>query len=212
MTIDARKRQKKLALKEKKRKEKRKLRERVGSTWAVANQIAIAARSPTHECLVPKTLSEQGLGTLILSRKLPENQIAASFFLLDIYCLGVKNAFISFMSSGEYSSKIDELVEQHGPMESLHPACFKKLIEGGITYAKELGFKPHDDYRLARRLFGDIDASACPTGFEYGKDGKPFFLSGPSETPEQMQHIIKTLGKKCGPDGFHVMAAVEDLE
>lgn len=36
-----------------------------------------------------------------------------------------------------------------------------------------------------------------------GKEGKPFYISGPHETQADSERIIATLTRKLGPDGFH---------
>ena len=70
-----------------------------------------------------------------------------------------------------------------------------------------LGFPPHPDYQRARRIYGDIEATACLEHFVFGKNGKPFFMSGPSDTPARCRKIFDTLTKRCGPDGFHFVVA-----
>jgi len=62
------------------------------------------------------------------------------------------------------------------------PPCLRKLVEGGVVYARELGFNPHADYLVVHQIFGDVEAAACPSHFEYGHAGKPFYISGPHET------------------------------
>jgi hypothetical protein len=85
------------------------------------------------------------------------------------------------------------------------------LIEGAIKYANQFGFKPHQDYKVPKQIFGDIDPAACPRRFDYGRDGKPFYVSGPHDTPQKSRAILKTLSKQCGPDGFHYMIGIHHL-
>ena len=55
--------------------------------------------------------------------------------------------------------------------------------------------------------FGDIDVTACKTAFEFGKDGKPLFVSGPHHTSARCNLILAALEKHCGPKGFHYVLA-----
>ena len=57
----------------------------------------------------------------------------------------------------------------------------------------------------AKEIFGDIDASVCPVKYIYGKDGKPFYMNGPYESPADVQKIINTLTEKCGVNGFNTL-------
>ena len=209
MALDARKRQQKLAKKTAKRKAALVTRSGPGQgnvARVQPRQVALAAQSPVHECLTIDKLFELGIGPVILSRALPNARIGAAFFLLDVYCLGVKNAFFAVMSPAEYREQV--LNTPGGRLLKITPACGRKLVEAAEAYARNLGFSPHPDYRLAHSIFGEIDATACLEQFTFGKDGKPFFVSGPSDTPARCQRIIQTLTQRCGPDGFHYLAGM----
>ena len=166
---------------------KESVRER--SRWG--GEFAEMANCPIHECLVPQGLFEEGIGNLVFSRRLPDGRIALGMFLLDVFCLGVKNAFGVTLSRTKYEERIHNW---RGPetFEPMPPACLRKLVEGGVAYARELGFNPHPDYAVASQIFGDVDASACSTEFTYGQEGKPFYCSGPNETAAQARPSSST--------------------
>lgn len=170
----------------------------------------IAAMSPVHECLIPGTLFELGLGNIVIAKKVSIDAIGVGVFLLDIYCLGVKNAFFTIVEHHEYS-RLLQRIESEGPLETIHPSCARKLIEGGVTYAEQLGFKPHKDYKTAGKIFGNIDVKDCPRTFEYGYEGKPLYVSGPHDTPQRSEWIIKTLSEHCGQGGFDFMSRIDDF-
>src|SRR4029077_20110405 len=103
-----------------------------------------------------------------------------------------------------------------GGMVKMEPACARKLVEGAVAYAHELGFAPHPDYQTAKVIFGDIDSSQCEEEFEYGKDGKPFFFAGPNDSPARCRQILDTLARTRGQGNFHFTmpvgpGAFEDL-
>jgi len=200
MALDARQRQKNLAKKLAKRKEQlnnKRPKSRIGESYSFMR----AAHFPIHECLVPVGLFENGIGTVILSRALPNGDIALAAFLVDAYCLGVKNALSRIVSPQEYSLFVDE-IKTNEKLDRIHPSCLRKLVKGAIHYAQELGFGPHSDYGLAAKLFGDIDATVCPESYVYGKDGQPLYISGPNESPAQSRRIINALTRRLGSDGF----------
>ena len=211
MALDARKRQQKLAKKAAKRKAvvatKKSLGE-VGSVVSRGRQTMPVASAPIHECLVPDNLFDIGIGNVILSRKMPNGFVGAAFFLVDVFCLGIKDAFYDVLSPPEYDYRLSGL--QHETFRAIHPTCARKLVEGAEAYARDLGFPPHPDYQRARQIFGDLDATACPTHYVFGKDDKPFFMSGPYDTPARCRSIIDTLTRRCGPEGFHFMVAGDE--
>ena len=169
--------------------------------FALGWEFAEMANCPIHECLVPQGLFEQGIGNLAFSRRLPDGRIALGMFLLDVFCLGVKNAFSTTLSTTNYEQRIHDW---RGPetLKPTPPACLRKLVEGGVAYARELGFNPHPDYAVTSQIFGDVDASACSTEFTYGQEGKPFYCSGPNETATQAQAIVEHLARRLGAEGF----------
>jgi hypothetical protein len=167
-------------------------------------QMRWVAHAPIHECLVPASLFEQGLGNLVFSRALPDGHMALSVFLLDMYCMGVKNAFSTIGTRLEYHAHLSRASKSQ-ELEPIDPACFRKLVEGGVAYARELGFSPHADYAEARQIFGDVDAAACPTHFEYGYEGKPLYVSRPDETATQVRAILDHLERHLGPGNFYYL-------
>jgi hypothetical protein len=206
MALDARKRQQKLAKKAAKRKAVLATKKYVGqdeSFLAHVGQTRPAADAPIHECLMAERLFDLGLGSVIVSRRLPNGFIGAAVFLVDVFCLGIKDAFYSRLSPAAYAQRLAHL--QYETFQPIEPACARKLVEEAEAYARDLGFPPHPDYQRARQIFGDLEATACPEHFIFGKDGKPFFMSGPSDTPARCRRILDTLTQRCGPDGFHFM-------
>ena len=69
----------------------------------------------------------------------------------------------------------------------------RKIIEGAVDYADELGFSPHPDCRSAKVIFGDIDAGACPVKYDFGQEGMPMYIRGPNESINQAKKIVDQL-------------------
>jgi tetratricopeptide (TPR) repeat protein len=201
MTIDERRRQKRRAKKAAERKAKQ--AERKSASIGVS--FKLAARFPTGDCLVPADLFDEGIGTVVMTRLLPHGQVAVASFLVDVFCLGVKDVLYRVVSPAEYGH-YREQIETQTPLEAVHPSCLRKLVEGAVRYAQDLGFSPHADYARAAQLFGDIDAAACPIRYTYGKDGQPFYISGPYDSAARSRKIIDTLARRLGPTGFHYIA------
>jgi len=169
-----------------------------GST---ASQIAQALHSPIHECLVPANLFERGIGSLVFSRSLPGGRMAFAMFLLDVFCLGVKDTFFAVVGRDEYDRRLRSCREAES-LQGIDPAGFRKLVEGGVVYARELGFNPCPDYVVVHKIFSDVEAADCPSHFQYGHAGKPFYISGPYETPTRVQTILDQLQRRLGSANF----------
>ena len=103
-----------------------------------------------------------------------------------------------------------ELSGDQGRLESVHPTCLRKQVEGAAASATDLGFPPHADFRNARGIFGDVDSGARPTRSDFGKDGKPFYFHGPGETQSQARRVVQQLHRGCGPGDYHNLIALGD--
>jgi hypothetical protein len=204
MAVDPRKRQKKLERKAAKRKKQQHQLAREKSA-GLPERIASASRYPVLHCWVSDDLWDKGLGWVCLSRELPNGFVAFAVFLMDRYCLGVKDAMADVNGRFTYDKRVTREWRGRFTTKDMDPASARKLVEGAVDYAASLGFHPHPDYHKAKLIFGDLDPSASTETFEYGKDGKPLFVAGPYDTPERCRQILRTLTDKVGPDGFHFM-------
>jgi hypothetical protein len=201
MAADARKRQKKQERRARKRKEKKQVLVRRAHV-TLADQLKAAAVHPILHCWAATTLWSDGLGPVLLSRRLPSGRVASANILVDRYCLGVKDAFAEVYSSTEYES-FTRAMRGSLPMRDIAPADARKLVEGAVAYAGDLGFAPHRDYATAALLFETIDAAASTAEFEFGEDGKPCFVAGPNDMPGRCRQVLAILNDRCGPGGFH---------
>ena len=204
------KKQQQLAAKRGKKIIKRKLTLSRRKPGYAAESFAKLSNYPIQESLISDDFfdKEIGLCTALLSRKLPDGDITVAVFMIDIFCLGVKNADARIFTPPEYREYFNMLSE-HQVFVQFEPACIVKLVKESVEYAKDLGLAPHKDYRKAQKLFGDIDPAECTIDFEFGRDGKPFYVSGPYDSPMRIRKIINQLTKRFGPEGFHFIRALD---
>jgi hypothetical protein len=156
-----------------------------------------AERWPVVRAVMAAELWNEGLGSLVIARQEPEGGLVMAVFLVDAYCLGVKNAFWRPGSAGD----LDELirrVEQSQKTVPIEPACLVKIVKGAVEYARSFGFSPHPDYHHAAMLLEGIDPSTCAREFTFGKDGKPFYIQGPNESFAQAEAIMRRIVEAGG--------------
>lgn len=192
------KRQKQKARKEAKRKQKRQTlsRQKPRST---ADQMKQAAGAPVRHCCISDSFWDEGIGSLLIGRQLNHGMVAFAAFLVDRYCLGVKDVFVRVEPLGTYQEFYESFSENYDLVD-LRPECARKLVEGAVAYAGKFGLQPHRDYRKASPIFRDFDAGACPEEFDYGKDGRPVFIRGPNDSPEFCRRVLNTLENHAGAD------------
>jgi len=190
------KQQKKLAKQKAKRQEKRTSlmhRDSLDPTIRLRH----AAKWPVTRALMAEKLWETGLGYLLIARRDEGGRIVFASFMVDVFCLGVKDAF---WHSGS-STKFDEIVEDMQNTQSLvpiEPECLVKILQGAVDYARSLGFGPHRDFKHAALLLQGIDPADCHRQLTYGKDGKPFYVRGPHESSQEVFTILQRVREAGG--------------
>ncbi len=94
--------EKKRTKKSTKRNDKRITGARLGALLSFSRDWAAASRAPVVDVLAPCNLFELGIGHVWFNRRLPEGRYAMAGFLVDTFCLGVKNALYKIIETREY--------------------------------------------------------------------------------------------------------------
>jgi hypothetical protein len=205
MALDARRKQQKAEKRNKRRREKAKERNRepVSSLELLAQH----PDAPFVDCLIHEIAFTEGMGSLLAARSLPNGRIVAVSFLVDLYCLGIKDVIDhADLDIGYERSKR----AMYGKEKSvtLTPAEAKKLVVGAAEYARGLGFRPHPDFAHGLAIFAGVDAATCDRTFPFGKDGKPFYLVGPNDGYLFQQSVVATLERSVGPGNYDCLLAM----
>jgi hypothetical protein len=133
-----------------------------------------------------------------------KSQVAG--FLLDVWCLGVKNALAPEpMSESRLAGHRGLYFSAYEGHVQVPADLARALVFGAAAYARGFGFEPEgglaEEFTEAAVLLGE-PAGPSPIGF--GRDGKPFFVNGPYDDPEA---VLRTLRRAVGDDGFHFEVA-----
>lgn len=159
------------------------------------------AREPETYC--DDAIFKTGIGQVVVCRYKSGGRVETGSFLVDVYCLGVKDAFFRTFEEGEFRA---DCLARYFPdkLPSPKPASWgRKLVEEAARYAASLGFSPHPDYKKGARVFGGVDAADCDEEFVFGNKGKPLYVQGPYDGGAKAERILATLRAKLGDDGFH---------
>src|SRR5690349_4970590 len=65
------------------------------------------AASPIADCRMTGEVAGGGIATVMLSRKLSLGRYAVAMFLIDFWCLGVKDAFFQVLEAEDYEEFLD---------------------------------------------------------------------------------------------------------
>ncbi len=147
-----------------------------------------------------------GLSNLICVRK-TYTGYGASMFLLDEYCLGIKDADI--LRDVQLSSLEEQMMERDARVVS--PEYALKKINALIAWAREIGFDPHSKTYVAMEIFRGVEPGDCPETFSFGRpeDGQPMYISGPYDSPDRIRSILGKL-QRLGPDNHSFAVGIDD--
>jgi hypothetical protein len=158
----------------------------------------------TYEAWRSAGLFEAGMGYVAVFREKSNGDVEAGVFLVDVFCLGVKDGFFTQSSAAERGALLERIFRDEA-REPISAACARKLVDDAIAYAGGLGLAPHPDYKKAARVLGGIDPRECETTFTFGKDGKPLYVQGPHDSPAFVAHVMTTLHRRCGEGNYHYL-------
>jgi hypothetical protein len=166
-----------------------------------ADTIRSARAFPIHDCFINPSWRTEGLAKILLSRQQPDGRITFGVYLVDLYCLGVKNTFCNAgFALRRYEEDTKPGVFGSEPYAPCPVPLAHEIIYGGIDYAASLGFGPHHDFELSEHILEPREALRQKTGVEFGHDGMPLYVTGPRDDVDQ---ILETLRKNLGEGNFH---------
>ncbi len=207
-------RQKKLAKKRSKEISKRKkIQAEKNALKSLSGQIAAAARGEFHRCFLYERLlrpENQNIGSVFVSRFIPNGKIVVASFLIDPICLGVKDTFARLITPHQYSQFFDDLRERYS-IVSCTPAMAKKFVNDSIDWAGQFGFSPHRDFAQVSGIWPDVDPSECKQEFEFGVDGKPSYVQGPYDSTEFVARVIEKLETHVSSGDYQITASLEQF-
>jgi len=199
MTTKNRKRQKQAEKKRQKalaRKKALVLNARAGAQLT-RDRILHTRDLPVHECLISPDWRDNGMAVVVLSRHLRDGRITGALYLVDLYCLGLKNTFLfPSVSVPEYKAMVRKSFRRYAdPPLKCSPEFARALVYGAIDYAAQFGFEPHKDFRTTQYAMEPKDSPTEPIDVTFGYEGKPFFVAGPDDN---VWKIIRQLERTTG--------------
>ncbi len=171
--------------------QKRKAELHAGS---LAARAVAAAAMPIRACLINEGWQDRGMASIFLVRGASAHQVTVGMFLLDIYCLGIKDVGFRSLDADEFREFMAITESTLHPME-LEPSYARKLIRDLAAWARSLGFAPHRDFAAVERLFGTVRADDCAEVFQFGDEGKPVYVPSPYETPAQIERRLERIAQ-----------------
>jgi hypothetical protein len=179
---------------------------RAAEPVSLAERVRRLATGELHCCLMQR---EAGINSVFLARETDTGEIAVAAFLVDAFALGIKDVFFRAMQPSDFEAFLSAALDaaQVAPVE---PSYARKLVRDAAAYAGSLGLRPPREFAAIERFFGDVRAEDCAETFVFGRDGRPFYVVGSTETTRQVANRLQHLAEQLGPEGFDFVIPEED--
>jgi hypothetical protein len=144
-----------------------------------------------------------GLVSLLVARRHRYDKVAVSGYLVDVYCLGVKDVTgPRAIPERELAGHVERYFDRYpAPPQPAPIELARQVVWGAIEYARGLGFEPAAGFEAAAGHLGQLGE---PSAIRFGRDGRPFFIQGPHDDAAS---VLRTLEASVGKDGFDILVA-----
>lgn len=144
-----------------------------------------------------------GLASVLVARRQRHDMVSVCGYLVDTHCLGVKNAMGPQVmhERGLHRFTRNYFTAYLAPPLPAPLELAQHLVYGAVDYARGLGFEPHPDFEAAKAHLGEWSG---PSTIGFGRNGKPFYLSGPHDNPTA---VMRTLDRTVGRGNYDFMVA-----
>ena len=143
-----------------------------------------------------------GVALVLVARAGRRDDLRVCGYLVDTFCLGVKNAF------GPQRMRRRELpgfVRTHFaafpvPALPVPLELAQHVVHGAVAFAAGLGIEPHPDFEPVCEQLGELTE---PCAITFGRQGRPLYVPGPYD---ESIAILRAIKAAVGSDGFAVAA------
>jgi hypothetical protein len=133
----------------------------------------IGAAGEVVACCVNKGWAEEGKASISLLRRIPGGGHAMGAFLVDLWCMGLKEAWGRLDAT--YEEFREGVLDRAEPELSFEPIAIetaRRLVAGGIRFAEQNGFRLPPRHERWTALLGEIGDPAKADLSDFGVDGK----------------------------------------
>jgi hypothetical protein len=165
---------------------------------------------PLYECLISDNWNKKdnmGLVEVLVARQQPDGNICFGVYLVDTFCLGLKNTFANAdFSRSRYQSEIRNKIFRAGKSVKCSIELAQQMIYQSIEYAEQFGFELEKDFALSQYLLAPRGELEEPYQLTFGKDGKPCFIAGPNDN---VARVLRQLEKTAGPGNYDYLVPID---
>lgn len=162
-----------------------------------------ARNLPVYKCYVNNDWQEEGLASILVTRKHINGNLTSAFFLVDLFCVGVKDSFYHF---NEEESFLEEILDHHRDIGMDLQECdyllAHNIIYSAVDFAGQYGIKPVKEFEISEKVLAEDDDSIELMEIECGKNGRPYLILNPADP--NSRYYFSQLRTHAGSGNFDV--------
>ncbi|MGK7396077.1 MAG: hypothetical protein ACNS62_15985 [Candidatus Cyclobacteriaceae bacterium M3_2C_046] len=162
--------------------------------------ISKGRKLPISRCLISDGYEEKSHTLCLIIRQQPGGKFTFAFFLVDRFCLGVKDCFCNCNADEEMLQQLIDSMTENSAVVETDPVYFHNMIYAAVDYATENGFKPEKNFSLAEMVLEPDFIDDGIDDIEMGENGQPLFISGPHDN---VNKILTTLDLNVGKGNYN---------
>lgn len=153
---------------------------------------------PVAECLITSGVFETSQGNIVISRKHASGNYTFGIFLVDTFCLGVRDCFYRYnISEDEYFRRFKNDSFTKISYNEAH-----NIVYGAVAYAADLGIQPHKYFGITQYIL-EPDTEDIPLiEYNFGLNGKPCLIV---QSQREADKYLPILRKHVGDDFKYII-------
>lgn len=165
---------------------------------------------PIGKCYIaPPDWQESGMVHVVITRVRPNGNLVMASFLVDTFCLGVKDAgYHENIDVDKFEEYLDSYRKTMGLKEISYNEAHN-LIYGAIAFAEEGGIQPTKEFDVAGYILEEDTDDVPLIEYEFGKNGKHLLIVNPDRKEMPYFNILK---KNLGDDFEYVLPIGSEYE
>lgn len=164
---------------------------------------------PVAHCYMSRNWEEVGECNVLVVRRHPQGTFTLGFYMVDTFCLGVKDSFYKFslpeteFEDFMWQAQIYDLMDEV-PYEKAH-----NLIYGAVAFAEEAGIEPDKSFHLTQYLLEEDTDEVPLIDYEFGKNGQHYLVAN---SRLEASRYLPLLEKNVGADFQYIIADGDDMD
>ena len=157
-------------------------------------------------CYVSDDMTEYGEGHVIVTRRHTGGRISVAMYLVDTYCIGVKDSLFRLRLEEE---ELEEMLERAPSIRECSYEEAHNWVYGAIAWAEEAGIEPDKSFAVTKYMLEEDTDEIPLIEYEFGRDGKHLLMANNNLEASRYLPLLK---KNLGEGNFAFTIKMDNLD